>query len=785
MRILSILFLVIFTAGAETVAQQPVGSWREHLPYGSTIDVAYGDGRVFCATPFSVFAYDTGDQSIQRVSKVNKLSGSDLSCVVYDEATSTLLVGYQSGNLDIISSGVPFNLPDIANSSVFGDKRIYEVFVDDGSAYLCCGFGVVVVNIANKEVRETWFLEGQNDLVKVNALTRDELHWFAATDRGLYRAEVTDPFLVSFEAWEHIETPPLEDAELSDVMLYNDRIFVINEQGDDDAIWYAESDLGAWTLFPFYMAEELREIDAGGDGYFVVCEKNGVRVYAFTGEGSNDGYEEIDFRGGLFDIVMDPAAAVIDDNNVVWFANDEGGMFRFLINGEWQGESRHMPDGPPAFNVRRIDAYNNNIWIASGGVDASWTNNYDKKGIYGLVNDRWVIMESPEGENDIGSVNDYMAVSVNPLNNDHIALGSWEEGLIEVRNGEVTEIYNEENSPLELVSFGGSPRIGIAGVDFDEDGNLWFTNAYSSNSLMMQSSSGSFYSWNLSPEINSEEFLGDVVAARQGYIWAIAPRGNGLLVLDPKETPTNPNDDEYRLLTAEEGNGGLPTNDIFSLEEDLDGEMWVGTLQGLAVFYSPEAIFNSDNFDAQQILIEQDGNIQILLETEQINCIEIDGANRKWIGTESNGVFLLSEDGLNQVVHFTDANSPLLSNTVFDIAINQENGEVFFGTSRGIVSYIGTATNFDPDISEVTVYPNPVREDYTGSVTIEGLAFESEVRITDASGNLVYTTLSNGGRATWNATGPDGKRVSTGVYLVFCSSPDGSASNVAKVAVIR
>lgn len=785
MRILSILFLMTTVAVVDLAAQQPVGSWREHLPYGSAIDVTYGDGLVFCATPFSVFSFNTEDQSIQRISKVNKLSGSDLSCLAYDEASSSLLVGYQSGNLDIITSGTPFNLPDIANSSIFGDKRIYDIYVDGGRAYLSCGFGVVVVNIANREVRETWFLEGQNDLVKVNALTRDAIHWYAATDRGLYRAEVSDPFLVSFEAWEHIQTAPLDDAELSDVMLYNGQLFVINEQGEDDAIWYADPDLSSWNLFPFYMAEELRGLDAGGDNYFAVCEKNGVRIYAFTGQGSNDGFEEIDFRGGLFDIVMDPASAVIDDNNVVWFANDEGGMFRFLINGGWQGESQHLPDGPPAFNVRRLDAFNNNIWVASGGVDATWTNNYDKKGIYGLVNDRWVVIENPEGENEIGSINDYMSVTVNPLENNNVFLGSWEEGLIEVNSGEISEIYNEANSPLELVSFGGSPRIGIAGVDFDTDGNLWFTNAYSGNSLMMRSASGSFYSWNLSPEISSEEFLGDVVAARQGYIWAIAPRGNGLIVLDPKETPTNPGDDEYRLLTAEEGNGGLPTNDIFSLEEDLDGEMWVGTLQGLAVFYSPEAIFSSDNFDAQQILIEQDGNIQILLETEQINCIEIDGANRKWVGTENNGVFLLSEDGLNQIVHFTTTNSPLLSNTVFDIAINQENGEVFFGTSRGIVSYVGTATNFDEDINEVIVYPNPVREDHSGPVTIEGLAFESEVRITDASGNLVFSTVSNGGRAIWDGTGPDGKRVSTGVYLVFCSRPDGGAANVAKVAVIR
>jgi hypothetical protein len=213
--------------------------------------------------------------------------------------------------------------------------------------------------------------------------------------------------------------------------------------------------------------------------------------------------------------------------------------------------------------------------------------------------------------------------------------------------------------------------------------------------------------------------------------------------------------------------------------------VWVGTLRGLGVFYSPQAIFSEEGADVQQILIEQDGNVQILLETEAINCITIDGANRKWIGTESSGAFLLSPDGTDQIYHFTQENSPLLSNNVFDIDINYEKGEVFFATEDGIISFLSTSSNFDQEMTELKVYPNPVRESFDGPIRIDGLDYNTDVKITDISGNVVYQTTSNGGRAIWNGKDFNGNRVATGVYLIFATNTDGSATNVGKIAFVQ
>jgi len=261
--------------------------------------------------------------------------------------------------------------------------------------------------------------------------------------------------------------------------------------------------------------------------------------------------------------------------------------------------------------------------------------------------------------------------------------------------------------------------------------------------------------------------------------------GKGLLVFNPNGTLGNYSDDSYKLLIDGEGNGNLPSTDVLSIEEDLDGEIWVGTAQGLVIIYSPESIFSEEGYDAEFIYIEQDGNTQKLLETEAINAIEIDGSNRKWIATRNSGAFLFSDDGLRQVYHFTQKNSPLLSNSVYDIAINHSNGEVFFGSEKGIMGFFSTATNFDNEMKEVKVFPNPVRPEYEGNITIDGLAYDTNVKITDIQGNIMYETTSEGGRAIWNGRRFDGERPATGVYLIYVTTKDGSADDVRKITFIR
>jgi len=227
-------------------------------------------------------------------------------------------------------------------------------------------------------------------------------------------------------------------------------------------------------------------------------------------------------------------------------------------------------------------------------------------------------------------------------------------------------------------------------------------------------------------------------------------------------------------------------NDVHCVAEDNDGAIWLGTSKGVAVYNNPGRIWDTDNFYAIQPSLDlNDGLYHPLLENETVTAIAVDGANRKWLGTKNSGVYLVSETGTKEILHFTASNSPLFSDNIVSIAINQKNGEVFIGTEKGMISYMGEAIEGKSTYDSVYVYPNPVRETYDGPVTITNLIENSEVKITDIAGNLVYRTTSLGGQAIWDGTNLNGRRVKTGVYLVFCNDENGEETHITKLLFIN
>jgi hypothetical protein len=268
-----------------------------------------------------------------------------------------------------------------------------------------------------------------------------------------------------------------------------------------------------------------------------------------------------------------------------------------------------------------------------------------------------------------------------------------------------------------------------------------------------------------------------------GQKWLMV-RAHALVVFNDNNTLDDTSDDNAKRLTSSAGTGALPGTSILSMATDRDGQVWVGSDAGVSVFYSPGNIFSNQNFDAQRILIEQDGYGQYLLEAEAVTAIAIDGSNRKWFGTDRAGVFLMSADGTQEILHFTEENSPLLSNSITDITI-AESGEVFFGTAKGIISYRSNSVPPKPTLDEVVVFPNPVRENYIGTIAIRGLVENSRVNITDVSGTLVYSTRGEGGQALWDGRNFNGEKVQTGVYLVFVANADGSKTAVTKIMFVK
>jgi hypothetical protein len=779
MKVYFLLLVFLIPNALSLKAQFSIGTWRDHLPYGKCVDLCNRGENIFCATPYSVFVHTPSTGENFRISKVNYLSDVGINCMELHPLSGYVVVGYSNGNIDLITENSGINIPDIKFSSIIGDKAVYDIFPYGNRVYLSTGFGVVVIDMEKFEVKETYFIGPNGGPVRVSDIAIKDQIIYALTESGVLTANVTNNFLANFENWQSYTNIPSGNSP-KHIEFFADTMMICLPGESNDIVYRKTVPQNTWDVVLNAQYLRINELWSNGDR-FTISGNFALQVYSQT-EGLilNTGVH----AGGFINLNN----AIATEDNSLWCADIERGLLRKTSDSL---ETIVKPQGPVTADSRRIGAYNNNIWIAHGGVNASWGNNWNQTGLSGLVNDTWVHLGSEasnwSNHNEIEGLVDVMDVAVDPLDNNRILAGSWEEGLVEAyANGNPGVVRNGdgENGLTTDVLEWIDGYTAVGGVAFDVNGIAWCTNSYTIEAIHALDRSGNFYDFNFGAVLTSEDKVADLIITKNGFVWATAVN-KGLLVLNTNGTLGVMSDDNYKLLTDEDGEGGLPTKDVLCMEEDLDGEVWVGTSQGLAIFYNQDAIFTEEGFDAEPILITQDGNVQELLGTETITCIEIDGSNRKWIGTQNSGVFLFSDDGLQQINHFTVDNSPIFSNTIYDIAINHSNGEVFIATERGVVGFFSTATNFDPEMANVRVYPNPVRPEYLGNITIDGLAYNTNVKITDMQGNLVFETESEGGRAVWDGKTFSGNPLTSGVYLVYVTTSDGSADDVKQITIIR
>jgi ligand-binding sensor domain-containing protein len=417
---------------------------------------------------------------------------------------------------------------------------------------------------------------------------------------------------------------------------------------------------------------------------------------------------------------------------------------------------------------------NGTAWIVAGIRDGSWNYSFNPNGFNRFENGWWTNYN--EFTHPIlETITDFVDIAID-ADADKVYLASYRRGLAELHEESIF-IWDETNSGLQTAQ--GDPNsVRVGGIALDTAGNLWIANTYAIEPVVVKTVTGEWYSY---PLTGSSVTIGPLVIDGAGHKWFIT-RNSGLIVYDDNGTIETAADDDFMQLTTGPGSGNLPAGEVYSLAVDRNGQLWVGTNEGIAVFYCPEQVFDNPTCaDAQQIIVEEDGIPGYLLETESITALAVDGANRKWVGT-NNGVWLLSDDGLEEVLYFNSDNSPLFSNQVRTIAIDHQSGDVFIGTNLGVQVYGGDATKgSEVQTDSVMVFPNPVMPGYEGTIAINGLVEDAEVHITDVSGALVYRTIANGGTAVWNGKTLEGNRPQSGVYLVLSSNSRGTQTIVAKL----
>ena len=759
-----ILFCLIFFSITSLFAQKVIHEWTTHVPGSKVINIEKVGNIVYAATPYEIFYYNTGDNTINKLTKVNGLSDFGIEVMRYNPHTDMLVIGYTNTNIDIIDgSGKITNISDIKNKNIIGSKSINNIYFIEDKAYLSCSFGIVLLDLNKMEIKETYIIGDNGSYLNVNDITLYNDRLYAATSNGIYYADYNNKNLIDFSQWSIDTTVIHKDLNYSEIETFNNQIFAnySRYQYDTDTLFVYNGE--KWNYCDHISSSTKRSIRAYEDR-LLISSYYSVDAYGLNNE----------LIHTYFSLKTEPQDCIYDKNeNTYWFADRKNSIYKFVPG--WSCKPIVF-NGPYSNNVFELTTSGDQLWVAPGGYSSTWAKNWISDGVFYCINDEWHNINRDNTE-ALDTISDIVSIAIDPINNSKVYVGSYHKGILEFEDFNLKTIHTKENSSLgELKGYG---YVYITGMDFDKKNNLWIANSHTENMLSVKTNKDEWYSFNIGSG-NTSKLMVD----NNNYKW-ILTRDGDFIVFNDNNTISNPYDDTYKVINTIQGQGGLPAA-ANCMALDKDGTVWIGTNDGLAQFYSTSKIFKQGtNYDASRILVPRNdgsGQADYLLSGESVLSISVDEANNLWVGTK-NGVFHISNNGLTEYNHFTTDNSPLLSNTINDIAINKY-GDIFFGTDKGIISLRGIATEGKKNYSEVVVYPNPVRRGYSGLVGIKNLVTNSLVKITTVDGSFVTHLYSEGGQAVWDCTNINGEKVSPGVYLIFVSDQNGVETFATKILIM-
>ncbi|MBR9860098.1 hypothetical protein GYB22_05015 [bacterium] len=753
------IFIFVFIISITSFAQETIkiGGWRIHLPYNSVEQLVETPNLIYVMAEIGIYSFNKVSGEIELYSKVNGLSETAVACMEYSEEHNALVIGYDNTNVDILKDGKIINLPGILRKTIVGKKEINEIRIFGDKAYLATSFGVVVVDLANDDIFDSYLNIGAGGSnLELYSAAEYQGNLYLGTELGIYRAPLTGKNLSDFNSWS-VFKPNGGGANL--MRVYDNKLFFVED-----------------SILRYYDGNTYQDLEAGAQheyqsitldhGKMTVCKTEGITVYENTNV-----YREVNERFKF--------AAIFDHEDNVWTGGFYSGLIKISPANQYSFLRPQGPFGPTSYAMESIG---NQIWVTSGGRATNYSPTFNNFGYYVFEDGKWTNRDPNEPV--VGTMFDFTAIATNPTTNE-VWMGTFGTGIARIKDGKFVERFDHTNSILQQYVNDWTISMGMA---FDQNQDLWMTNFESSNALAVRRNDGTWESFNLRYKGTEYRRVGRIIVDENNTKWMLVERSSsaggtrGMLVFNHNED----GQPIIRALSEGEGNGGLPNNTVNVAILDKDGEVWVGTESGLAIFYNPSLVFQRGdvNADAQQIIIDDGEDVGYLLGNEVINDIKIDGANRKWVAT-NNGVWLIKADGSAVVQHFTTSNSPLPSDQVNCLAINPISGEVFFGTTAGIISYRSDATEASNLHENTLVYPNPVHEGYDGPITITGLPANATVKIADVAGRVVYELIATGGTAVWDGRNFAGERPQTGVYLIFSANEDDEDALVSKLLIVR
>lgn len=720
------------------------------------------NNNIFAATPYDIFYFNTDDNSLNHMSKINGLSDMGISLLRYSKPYNILFVAYSNTNIDIIdANGNVINNPDIYNKYILGNKTINNVFFKDKYAYVCCSFGIVVIDMQRNEVKDTYTVGNNGSYMNVNDLTINNNIFYAATEKGIFYADADNQNLADFTQWHHFNHNfPYASKNFSHIGTFNGKVIAnySDNKHNTDRL-YEISDTTSWSYFIndtlINIIGDMRVCD---DRLVLTEKEKNIKVY------DTDKNLILKLNRTIW-----PQTATYDKaRGCYWIGTKTYSMAKLSPEGDIE---YIRFNGPFSEKVFSLSASGNNVWIAHGGYDDTWTPTWSKTGFSYYDNDSWSYANSWNNA-AFDTITDVIYVKNDPVNRDNVYVATL-KGLVAMKNGKVEDVYSGYNSGLgfhmEWLMFGQYYTF-VTGFDFDSKNNMWLADSGADNMLVEKKTDGTWQSFNI-----GSGNIGKLMVDKNDFKW-IQKRDGSLLVFNGNMTKT---------VSTNASIGNLPgTANCFVT--DNNGTVWIGTTDGVALFYDSRKIFNNTTYSCSRILIPRNdgsGQADYLLSGQSVLSIAVDGANNLWFGT-NNGVIHTSNDGQTTYHHFTTDNSPLFSNSVNDITIDDD-GNVYFATDNGIISYKGEAAKGYDTNTDVLVYPNPVRPEHRGIVGIRGLVYNALVKITTTSGAFVTHLKAQGGQAVWDCTDINGNHVEPGIYLIFVSDESGNETYATKVLIMK
>lgn len=760
------------------VNAQQLGTWKLHLSYYIATKSEVGGNTIYSLMNGNLLSYDTEDGEVRTYDHMDILSDAGIAHIAYSNEAGKLLIVYSNGNIDLLDRDDNVqNLSSLKDKTML-NKEVANVSIAGSMAYLATGFGFVEVDMKEGVFRNTYRLP-----YTIHCITASDEAVFIGTPEGI-RYCLKDGNMQLEENWKI----RLGWGGFNSMHFFQNKLI-------------AKSQDGIYVLDPYNTSNQYRI----AQGNFTSLKQTGKQLfwhnkttYGYTSDVS--GTDEVSLNAAVTTISCENNWSDVSHvNGTYWMSEQEKGLRGYKMSGnEFIPTEEVIQPSSPIRDLGYNVSWAGDRLLVAGGINTVGSFENPATSMY-YENGEWTNFTELERTGRFAKVTPVNTTDLvqDPLDDTHHFASPYRSGLCEYRNGKFVELYNPDNSPLKSIqqhnpaSSWYYKQVLCSALSYDAEGNLWMAQSMLDTTFYIRKPNGNWFKLRYN-EMSGSSLIDKILHHSSGIKLVSSRRldKRGVFCIDMKGTERT-TDDKTRLLQDFVNQDKTPylPDQFFCLCEDLDGMVWVGTSAGLFVIEDVTKVFDKD-FHFTQIKINRNdgsGLADYLFNDVSISCIAIDAANRKWIGTQANGAYLISADGQEMLHHFTTEDSPLLSNNVQSIAVHPGTGEVAFGTDKGICTFISDATTPEEELekSNVVVFPNPVTPDYNGPIAIRGLVEDSEVKIISTGGQLVWNGISSGGTCTWNGVANNGKPVASGIYHVVANTPEGGKAIMTRIVIVR